>query len=89
MHDKPDYLGLMKKVWMTWNFINLKKFTRLHILILVTLNVNMLNREIFPPDADMRYESFLDKAKQGTASSELVPVRSFVISPKQLLGCHN
>lgn len=49
----------------------------------------MLNREIIPPDADMRYESFLDKAKQGTASSLLVPVRSFLMNCKPLFGCHN
>jgi hypothetical protein len=31
---------------------------------LPTLKVIMLNREIFPPEADMTYESFFDKAKQ-------------------------
>ena len=49
----------------------------------------MLNREIIPPDADNRYESFFDRAKQGTASSSLLPVRSLVISREQFLGCHN
>lgn len=55
----------------------------------LTLNVIMLNREIVPPDADMRYESFLDKAKQGTASSLLVSVRQLLMSCMPLLGCHN
>jgi hypothetical protein len=49
----------------------------------------VLNREIIPPDADMRYEPFLDKAKQGTASSVLGPVRSLLMSCKPLFGCHN
>lgn len=31
-----------------------------------TLKVNMLNKEIAPPDVDMRYESFFDKEKQET-----------------------
>lgn len=31
---------------------------------LLTLKVIMLNKEIFPPEADMTYESFFDKAKQ-------------------------
>jgi hypothetical protein len=49
----------------------------------------MLNREIIPPDADMRYESFLDKAKQDTASSVLGPVSSLLMSCRPLFGCHN
>jgi hypothetical protein len=47
-----------------------------------TLNFSKLYREILPPDDDIRYESFLDRAKQGTVSSGLLPVRSFVISPE-------
>lgn len=61
----------------------------MHRIFQVTLNVNMLNREIVPPDADNRYELFFDRAKQGTASSSFLPVRSLVIGCEQLLGCHN
>lgn len=48
----------------------------------------MLNNEIFPPEADMTYESFLERAKQGTASSGFVSLISFVINIP-LDGCHN
>lgn len=48
----------------------------------------MLNREIFPPDADMTYESFFERAKQEIASSGFALVISFVIS-MPLGGCHN
>ena len=54
----------------------------------VTLNVIMLNKEIFPPEADMTYESFFERAKQGTASSGFVSLISLVIS-MPLEGCHN
>jgi hypothetical protein len=40
--------------------------------IKVTLKVIMLNKDIFPPDADITYESFFDRAKQGTESSGLL-----------------
>lgn len=53
-----------------------------------TLNVIILNKEIFPPEADITYESFLDKAKQGTASSGFVSVTSLVII-MPLDGCHS
>lgn len=53
-----------------------------------TLNVIMLNKEIFPPDADITYESFLESAKHGTASSGFVSLISFVIRIP-LEGCHN
>lgn len=48
----------------------------------------MLNREIFPPDADMTYESFFERAKQEIASSGFALAISFVIS-MPLGGCHN
>lgn len=48
----------------------------------------MLNKDIFPPDADITYESFLDKAKQETDSSVFVSVISLVIKIP-LDGCHN
>ena len=47
----------------------------------------MLNNEIFPPEADITYESFLDKAKQGTASSGLFSAASLVMRIP-LAGCH-
>lgn len=53
-----------------------------------TLKVIMLNKEIFPPDADITYESFLESAKHGTASSGFVSLISFVIRIP-LEGCHN
>lgn len=53
-----------------------------------TLKVIILKREIFPPDADITYESFLDRAKQGTASSGFVSATSLVIR-MPLVGCHN
>jgi negative regulator of genetic competence, sporulation and motility len=53
-----------------------------------TLNVIMLKRDTFPPDADMTYESFLERAMQGTASSTLVSLMSLVIRIP-LGGCHN
>ncbi|PQM37713.1 hypothetical protein Pyn_22388 [Prunus yedoensis var. nudiflora] len=40
------------------------------------------------PEADMRYESFLDKSTQDIASSRLVLGRSLFISSKPLLGFH-
>jgi len=46
----------------------------------------MLNKEIFPPHADITYESFFESAMQGTASSRLTPVTSLVIR-RPLLGC--
>lgn len=46
----------------------------------------MLNKEILPPEADMTKESFLDKAKQGTASSGLQLVKSLVINMPDV-GC--
>jgi len=51
-----------------------------------TLNVIMLNRETFPPQADITYESFFERAMQGTASSRLTPEISLVIR-RPLLGC--
>lgn len=53
-----------------------------------TLKVIILNKEIFPPEADITYESFLDKAKQGTASSGFVSGISLVIKIP-LCGYHN
>ena len=47
----------------------------------------MLNKEIFPPEADITYESFLDRAKQGTASSGLFSAASLVMRIP-LAGCH-
>ena len=58
-----------------------------HMCFHITLNVIMLNKEIFPPEADITYESFLDKAKQGTASSGLFSAASLVIRIP-LAGCH-
>ena len=46
---------------------------------IVTLKVIMLNNETLPPEADMTYESFLDSAMHGTASSEFTSLVSFVI----------
>lgn len=43
------------------------------MFIKVTLYVSMLNTEIFPPEADMPYESFLEKTKHATTSAGLVP----------------
>ncbi|KAI5320380.1 hypothetical protein L3X38_040088 [Prunus dulcis] len=34
-----------------------------------TLNVIILKRDIFPPEADITYESFIESAKHRTASS--------------------
>lgn len=48
----------------------------------------MLNNEIFPPEADMTYESFFDKAKHGTDSSGFTSVMSLVIK-MPLGGCHS
>lgn len=54
----------------------------------ITLKVIILNKEIFPPEADMTYESFFESAKHDTASSGFVSPKSFVmIIP--LGGCHN
>lgn len=39
----------------------------------------MLNRETFPPEADITYESFFDRAMQAVASSGLLSVVSLVI----------
>lgn len=52
----------------------------------VTLNDIMLNKDILPPEADMTKESFLDNAKQGTASSGLQLVKSLVINMPDV-GC--
>lgn len=57
-------------------------------LIVRTLNVIMLKRDTLPPEADITYESFLESAMQGTASSGLVSLISFVIRIP-LAGCHN
>ena len=46
----------------------------------------MLNKEIVPPDVDMRYESFFDKAKRETWSPLLALLRSLLINCKPLLG---
>ena len=46
----------------------------------------MLNKEIVPPDVDMRYESFFDNAKQETWSPLLALLRSLLINCKPLLG---
>lgn len=54
----------------------------------VTLNVIILNKEIFPPEADITYESFFDNAKHGTASSGFVSLMSLVINIP-LVGCHS
>jgi hypothetical protein len=48
----------------------------------------MLKRDTLPPEADITYESFLESAMQGTASSGLVSLISFVIRIP-LAGCHN
>lgn len=48
----------------------------------------MLNKEIFPPEADITYESFFERAKHGTASSGFVSLISLVINIP-LVGCHN
>ncbi len=48
----------------------------------------MLKRDTFPPDADITYESFFERAMQGTASSTLVSLMSLVIKIP-LGGCHN
>lgn len=45
----------------------------------------MLNSEIFPPVADITYESFLESAMHGTASSRLTPATSLAIR-RPLLG---
>jgi hypothetical protein len=39
----------------------------------------MVNRETFPPEADITYESFFDRAMQAVASSGLLSVVSLVI----------
>jgi hypothetical protein len=52
-----------------------------------TLKVIMLNNETLPPEADMTYESFLDSAMHGIASSKFTPLVSFVIVIP-LEGCH-
>lgn len=46
----------------------------------------MLNKETFPPVADITYESFFESAMHGTASSRLTPVTSLVIR-RPLFGC--
>ena len=53
----------------------------------VTLNVIMLNKDTFPPEADITYESFLDSAIHAVASSGFVSLMSFVIMIP-LAGCH-
>lgn len=45
------------------------------MFIKFTLYVNMLNTEIFPPEADIPYESFLEKTKQATGSAGSVLVQ--------------
>jgi len=47
-----------------------------------------LKRDIFPPDADITYESFFDSAKQWTASSGFASLISLVMSIP-LVGCHS
>lgn len=49
----------------------------------------MLNKETFPPDADMTYESFLDRAKHALDSSGLFSFVSFVMVVDPFVGCHN
>lgn len=63
---------------LTLNVAMLNKYT------LPPLNVAMLNKHTLPPEADIIYESFLDKAKQGTTSSRLLSLVSFFI--RVLLG---
>lgn len=65
------------------SMLDLPDKTRRH-----TLNVIILKREIFPPEADITYESFFESAKHGTASSGVVSLISFVIKIP-LEGCHN
>lgn len=47
-----------------------------------------MNKEIFPPEADITYESFFESAKHGTASSGFISPMSLVINIP-LAGCHN
>jgi len=54
--------------------------------VVITLNVIMLNKDTFPPDADMTYESFFDRAMHGTVSSGFISVISLVMR-RPLLGC--
>lgn len=51
------------------------------------MKVIILNKDIFPPEADMTYESFFESAKHDTASSGFVSLKSFVITVP-LGGCH-
>lgn len=55
----------------------------------LTLNVTKLKREILPPDADMAYRPFFERAKQGTASPTFVSlvVSLVIFIPKN--GFHN
>lgn len=49
----------------------------------------MLNKETFPPDADMTYESFFDNAMHAADSSpSLAPLKLFVNSAP-VEGCQS
>lgn len=65
-----------------------KNKTGNNLTFLNTLNDIMLNKETLPPDADITYESFLDRAKQALDSSGLQSFVSFVIGDP-FVGCHN
>ncbi|WP_285167031.1 hypothetical protein, partial [Mycobacterium tuberculosis] len=58
------------------------------IKAVIVLKVIILKSDIFPPDADMTYESFFDRAKQWIASSEIESPTSFVMRIP-LEGCHS
>ena len=49
----------------------------------------MLNNETLPPEADMTYESFLDSAMQGTASSGFAATFMSLVMIIPLEGCHS
>ena len=55
---------------------------------LFTLNIIILKREIFPPEADITWESFFEIAKHETASYGVVSLLSEVINIP-LDGCHS
>lgn len=76
---------------MTWEIRRIKscQLNQKTQVFDITLQVIKLNREIFPPEAEMRYESLLDKAKQGTASSGLTSARRLVITLELLPGSHS
>ena len=54
-----------------------------------TLNVIMLNKDTFPPDADMTYESFFDKAMHAADSSGGLLSLVSLVMRVPLVGCHN